>query len=376
MSREKRNSKVFIYEFGPLTKDWALPYQESVIRALAGDAIKSSDKIIIRRKKTKKIKNNFMKNTLKLIALFLLISFNYSRAGHVIDNANILGEKALQLQAEISPLPVFIESHESLNDIKGFADERVKSLTSKGFIIVITTHPRKWRISMTPEGITSGEETRVIGDKMMSYFKNGDYYTGLLFASGELNKLVQKLDGLPLVESKAESKAQENKSNAIISIGLITLAAMIIVVFFWAIYNWVNRNSEGKSFTTPKEELLRRKGIYEGINQTNTNLYPPKSSRLQSNPREQRPRFESSPRFYQESSSQPDLITPVILYSALSSHASSNSSSHSSSSHSNDDDSHRSSPSTNYSSYDSSGSSYSNSSSSSSDSSGSSGGDW
>jgi hypothetical protein len=51
----KNKPKTFIYEFGPLTKDWALPYQESFIRALASDAIKKDDIVIVRRKINKMV---------------------------------------------------------------------------------------------------------------------------------------------------------------------------------------------------------------------------------------------------------------------------------------------------------------------------------
>jgi hypothetical protein len=43
-------TKTFIYEVSPLTKEWAFKGVESSIRALAGAAIKDSDKVIIKYK--------------------------------------------------------------------------------------------------------------------------------------------------------------------------------------------------------------------------------------------------------------------------------------------------------------------------------------
>ena len=130
-----------------------------------------------------------MKKLILLVAITALWVFPV-RAGHVIDSANILGYQDTQLNQSIESIPVFIETYENIFNIRSFADNRVKDLTSRGFIIVVTTNPRAWRISMTPERITSGESTRIIGDEMASHFKRGDFYNGLNGAAHSLNKLL------------------------------------------------------------------------------------------------------------------------------------------------------------------------------------------
>ena len=47
----KDGTRTFVYTVSRLTKPWALKGVESAIRALAGDAIKETDKIRIKRNK-------------------------------------------------------------------------------------------------------------------------------------------------------------------------------------------------------------------------------------------------------------------------------------------------------------------------------------
>ena len=52
--KHRDGSKTYIYNVSELTKEWAFKGTESAIRALAGNAIKDTDKIIIKHLKTKK----------------------------------------------------------------------------------------------------------------------------------------------------------------------------------------------------------------------------------------------------------------------------------------------------------------------------------
>jgi hypothetical protein len=52
--RHRNGTKTFIYTVPELTREYAFKGAESVIRALAGNAIKDTDKIIIKHAKTRK----------------------------------------------------------------------------------------------------------------------------------------------------------------------------------------------------------------------------------------------------------------------------------------------------------------------------------
>lgn len=373
-----------------------------------------------------------MKNILKLATILLFILVTNLNAGHIIDNANILGPKLSQLESETFSYSVFIESYETLDDIKSFADTKIKSLASKGFIIVVTTHPRKWRISMTPERLVSGEETRIIGDKMMDFFKKGDYYGGLLLASVELNKLVVRA---PIESTVVLEKSNEANGGEYI-FALLSFAAILVIISYF-IYNFIQCHYKNKDkklqsqfnyFT--KNDIPLRRGNYPDSNlvkpskqsydfykwketdingkelkefkneymvefvsgdfasihsKEQSNLLPMsgvctnyESSKNEHIPKRYRSHPNSSTSTLRNHSSsnyaspQTDLITPIIVYSALNNQ---NNQSHHHNNSSDDDSTRKSSSrSTDYSSYDSSSSS--DSSSSFSDSSGSSGGDW
>jgi len=324
-----------------------------------------------------------------LLLVLLFIGTIQLNAGSVTDNANVLGSRLYELNEQVAALPIFIESHEHLDDPRAYADSKVKQLTNKGFLIVVTTNPRKWRISMTPDRVVSGEETRIIGDKMMPYFKKADYYSGFLMAATELNCLLGKA---VIVEQERHELiiTPKNKSDDVyMTIFLVTIIIGGLIIISYGIYKWVNKPIA----LTPE---IKQKPLYGQI-ESDENLpkftnnwgaqtglfkspenqpifvtgeyFAPVSGEIKKSAKKQYyvppSRTSSSSHHYHDSG--PDLITPLVVYSAL------NNNSHSSSS----DDRPKSTPSTDYSSYSSSDSSSSyDSSSSSSDSGGSSGGDW
>ncbi len=305
---------------------------------------------------------------LLILCLFLAPLLN---AGSVSDNANILGPKLEQLESQISSLPIFIESHEHLDDPRVYADTQVKHLTNKGFLIVVTTNPRKWRISMTPERVVSGESTRLIGDQMMIYFKRGDYCGGLLYASIKLNESLSE----PIVE-RAAPKIKNESDNIYFTIFIITIIVSGIIVMCWGIHKWVNpsvnKYPEAKNPIMTNPLLTNKPYAWESVktepvkNSVERDYIAPARKSVPK-------RSSRSSNFYDSpaptNSSSPDYVTPLVIYSALNNthHSDDNQRKSSSSS---------SSSSTDYSSYDSSSSSSFDSSSSSSDSGGSSGGDW
>jgi uncharacterized membrane protein YgcG len=313
----------------------------------------------------------------KIILTFILL-FAPLYAGTVTDNANILGPRLEEFSVKIAPFSVFIESHEHLDDPRAYADTKIKELTSKGFLIVITTNPRKWRISMTPERVVSGEQTRLIGDKMMPHFKTGDYYSGLLLAANELNGLLaQDVVVEQITPTQAPSKHESLAASILVSVAV----AIGLIIISYLIYKWVNKPI-ARVPETKEKPLYGQSDFYKEFPKFENNYGPigktgnweaPKSApvgvsgllpvktHLKNRSREQYYSSPSSTKHYHSNSSGPDLITPLIVYSALSS--------------SDDDSRKKSSSSDSYSSSYSS-SSYDSSSSSSSDSGGSSGGDW
>jgi uncharacterized membrane protein YgcG len=305
-----------------------------------------------------------------LLSLILFISHLNLNAGSITDNANILGPRLEEFSVKIAPLPIFIESHETLSDPRAYADTKVKELTSRGFLIVVTTNPRKWRISMTPERVVSGEQTRLIGDKMMPHFKQGDYYSGLLLAANDLNKLLSQDVAVEQVTS-AKAPSKHESLAASILVGVFLLIGMIIISYL--IYKRVNkpvmRVTEIKEKplygqAEPKKELTKSSdrptfvtGEYFAPKAVSGQVVTP--NKKHSEKQYYCPPLRNN---YSSPDSGPDLITPLIVYSAFSS--------------SDDDSRKKSSSSSSSDSYSSDSSSSYDSSSSSSDSGGSSGGDW
>lgn len=198
--------------------------------------------------------------------LLLILSFVFASslfAGHVIDRANLLGDSASKLQSEISNLPVWIEAYNSVpnDDIKGYADKRVKELTNdKGFIIVVTTHPRSWRISMTPVGFVGGEATRLIGDTMASRFRQGDFYNAFKEASVNLTSLTTPREvetatvPAPVSEPARKPVVKQKSKQEDSSIGMVVAFSVVVALGALAIIYVVVREKEKKRRIREEEE--------------------------------------------------------------------------------------------------------------------------
>lgn len=124
-----------------------------------------------------------------LLACFSLIGPALA-APHVTDNANLLSNRAAQLSSEIGDSPVWIETFVALpsgGDLKTYTDQRLQSIGhQRSFLIVLTTQPRAWRISMYPVGFVGAEVAKGVGDQMAGGLKSGDIYGALSKASRTL----------------------------------------------------------------------------------------------------------------------------------------------------------------------------------------------
>lgn len=71
-------------------------------------------------------------------------------SGSLDDKANIFGPDGAKVRAALDGRAVWIETLVAQPDgLKAYADDKIKGLTNRGFLVVITTQPRSWRISMT-----------------------------------------------------------------------------------------------------------------------------------------------------------------------------------------------------------------------------------
>lgn len=111
-------------------------------------------------------------------------------APHVTDNANLLSGRAAQLSSEIGNSPVWVETWTTIpggSDLKTYTDQRLQSINHpRSFLIVLTTQPRAWRISMYPIGFVGSDVTKGVGDQMGVFLKSGDIYGALTKASRTL----------------------------------------------------------------------------------------------------------------------------------------------------------------------------------------------
>lgn len=158
----------------------------------------------------------YMRTLLAALLLFATAAF-----AKVEDHADIIDNIGL-VERQITNTPVWIETWAvSPGPIKTYADNRVKELTNEGFLIVITTQPRAWRISMNPVGLVDGDATLPIGEEMAGYFKRGNFEGGIAQAAERLGKLVQVSTPPPAVEapkpvSRPKRKAQESSTPGIV----------------------------------------------------------------------------------------------------------------------------------------------------------------
>jgi len=85
-----------------------------------------------------------------------------------------------EVESAITTLPVWIETRADTppGGIKAYADSAVAETTTRGFYVVLTTHPREWRISMNPPDIASPEGVRLAGDAMGTRFTQQSFLGG------------------------------------------------------------------------------------------------------------------------------------------------------------------------------------------------------
>ena len=218
-----------------------------------------------------------------LIAIGLIFAASLS-AGTVVDNANLLSYSELQrLNADIANLPVWIEAHNQLpnSDIRYYGDHRIATLTSQpGVIIVVTTQPRAWRISMYPQKIVSPEATRVIGDRMASDFRRGNFYRGLHDAAMDLSSLVMadtpaakssvcdivapapaskstsvEAEAVPKTEREIFLEEQKRKNNPYLILAfLIPVGGGLAMLGIWIVKKW---REEDKRAQAEREAAIK-----------------------------------------------------------------------------------------------------------------------
>ncbi len=160
--------------------------------------------------------------TLKTILTLFLTAICVG-AGTLNDGANIFGPDSGKVADALRDKPVWIETavKTPIAGLKSYADEKVGILTNRGFLVVITTQPRAWRISMAPAGLASSEATRMAGDAMTEKFKHGKFSEGGI-------ELAQKLTDLSNPE-----KAKAG-SGAFLFWGVIFVVVfvLLVVIFF------------------------------------------------------------------------------------------------------------------------------------------------
>lgn len=112
--------------------------------------------------------------------------------GTVSDHAGLLGN-SLGVSADIANQPVWIETRIDTppGGIKAYADQRVREVTDKGFYIVITTSPRAWRISMTPQNVVDPDQVLKIGERMVPEMRVGNFQGAFIGAAAELTRALQ-----------------------------------------------------------------------------------------------------------------------------------------------------------------------------------------
>lgn len=128
---------------------------------------------------------------MKALALFMATTVA-AFAGTVRDDANLIGPEIGKVRDVVATKPVWVETMvQRPPDIKVYADNRIAGLTTNGFIIVVTTQPRAWRISMVPIGLAAAPKVEAVGQRMAAEFKKGDIATGIMTASNELMGLTK-----------------------------------------------------------------------------------------------------------------------------------------------------------------------------------------
>ena len=135
--------------------------------------------------------------SLLLVAACFVASLSAS-AGELIDQENIFGADA----DAVGEVP---GAAARVGGLKAYADQRVAAVTPRGYYVVVSTHPREWRISMNPTTLASPEAVRQVGDRMASRFREGRFRFAGINVARELAALPE-----PNTMSVAASHASTN----------------------------------------------------------------------------------------------------------------------------------------------------------------------
>jgi hypothetical protein len=126
----------------------------------------------------------------------------------VVDYAKLLGGDAETLNRSLASGNVWFETFATApgGDLKAYADKRIADLAGKdrAFLIVVTTEPRKWRISMSPVGFVSPAATQKIGEELGAGLRRGDVKAAVTTAAEQLEALRTKAQAKPAASSSDE----------------------------------------------------------------------------------------------------------------------------------------------------------------------------
>lgn len=197
-----------------------------------------------------------MESFLRTLAIAVAISAS-AFAGQLIDGANVFGPDGARVQNAIAKKQVWIETFVNAPApvLKEYADSKVRTLTKGGFLVVITTQPRQWRISMNPVGLASSEAVRKAGDEMVAQFRKGKHADGAI-------ALVAAL-----------TDPEDNSWIIWVSIGAGTL---IIAVSVWALRR--NRKREEEAFRKQKAQTFRASNVHEATPPPSANVATPQAA--------------------------------------------------------------------------------------------------
>ena len=208
-------------------------------------------------------------NRILILCVLFCASLSSVFADKLVDKAHLLGSSEFsRLDSYLDTVPVWIETYDTVpnDNIKRYADDRVAQLASNEragncFIVVVTTHPRAWRISMYPVGFVGGEATRSIGDAMMQDFKRGHFYEGLQQATTRLANLtvpvaeptppaapIAQVVDTPAPTTRSRHYEDNNKSDVgVVILGLLAVLAVIgtgILLYYYSPAQKAKRKAE------------------------------------------------------------------------------------------------------------------------------------
>lgn len=185
----------------------------------------------------------------------LLVSALTAVAGTLRDDANLFGPDRARVEAALGSSQVWVESMvKRPDDLKSYADTRIAQL-GDGFIIVITTQPKAWRISMSPPGLAASPRTEAVGNKMASTFKQGRMADGVIAAARELTALTK-----PTGKIESPPMAAGTKFVLLVGIAIVGLCVICLIWYFVraARQNARDRQAEEARKAQEEEERLAR----------------------------------------------------------------------------------------------------------------------